>query len=65
MHAIARKHDLYDKSKGDQVSTVQASRKDLSKDRLSFPSDGVLWPDEFFKMQSAAQNYCLQKMGKK
>ncbi|MCY4523279.1 MAG: hypothetical protein OXB84_00930 [Halobacteriovoraceae bacterium] len=64
MYAIARDNDLYDKSKGDQVSTVQASRKNLAKDRLSFPFDGVLWPDELFKMQSAAKNYCLQKMNK-
>ena len=65
MHAIAKKSDLYDKSRGDQVSTVQAARTDLSNDKLSFPFDGVLWSDELFTMRSAAKNYCLQKMGKK
>ena len=60
IHTAAKKGDLYNKTGGDQVSTVQASQSTPdSADRLSFPFDGVLWPDELFKMQSVARNYCL------
>ncbi len=32
---------------------------------LSFPAEGELWPDEFFRLRSAAQTQCLRKAGVK
>jgi len=37
--------------------------KDEGKNMLTFPTDTELWPDEFFKLRSAAQAQCLRKSG--
>lgn len=34
-------------------------------DQMIFPFDGVMWPDELFKLQSLAQNQCLTGKGAK
>jgi tetratricopeptide (TPR) repeat protein len=36
-----------------------ASIQEESSSRLSYPFDGVVWPDELFKLRSTASNQCL------
>ncbi len=45
---------------GQQASALRSGDRDLV-----FPLDGVLWPDEFFKIQSLVESRCLRGGGSK
>jgi len=48
-----------------QVATPSAETKiDSSDASMVFPFDGVIWPDELFRLRSAAQAKCLQRSGR-
>jgi len=52
-------------SKGgmDSVSLTQAA-PEASEGQVVFPVDGVLWPDEFFKIQGQVEQRCLKGISK-
>jgi len=57
---------IADQNKGmDVVATTQAApiqTSEGSSEALVFPLDGVLWPDELFKIQSQVENRCLRAL---
>ena len=44
----------------DVIPTSQAGAVQAASDQLVFPVDGVLWPDEFFQIQSVVESRCLR-----
>jgi len=57
---------IADLNKGmDVIPTTQAAPIQAASgagDALVFPLDGVLWPDELFKIQSTVENRCLRAL---
>ncbi len=47
----------------DVVSTSQSGAVKAREGEVVFPLDGVLWPDEFFRIQSQVENRCLRAAG--
>ncbi|MBY0470504.1 hypothetical protein K2X30_04995 [bacterium] len=65
LHELANSQGI----NSDQLSLSQASPKkeSLNKEEkidLVFPFDGVMWPDELFRLRGLAQNRCLERAGK-
>lgn len=49
----------------DEVKTTSAHAVSQTKDQdIVFPTDGVYWPDETFKLRSTAQNECMKRIKK-
>ena len=62
MHArevVDKKNSLASNSNFLPAAAVTKNEPEM----LNFPADSELWPDEFFKLRSAAQSLCLRKAG--
>ncbi len=46
----------------DEIRLTSAAALQGEKDAIGFPFDGVIWPDELFRLRSVAEGVCLKQL---